>query len=73
MVVKSSIVVYLIFILYHVLLWNFFIDVSVGEPVHGKDVVGGLNTRDKWMIKLTMEKLLDTELIQYNPIFFDLN
>ena len=49
---------------------EFFIDVSVGAPVHGKDVVGVLNTRDKWMIKLTMEKLLDTGLIRYNPIFF---
>ena len=36
------------------------IDRSVGEPENIKDVVYGLNDRDKRMLKLEMTKLLNT-------------
>ena len=37
--------------------------------MHGKYVVGGLNVRDKRMLKLAMAKLFNTELIHDDPIF----
>ena len=45
------------------------IDIAVGAPVHGKDFVGGMNARDKFMLKLEMVKLLIPELILCNPNF----
>ena len=35
----------------------------VGAPGHGKYVVDGLNYRDKQMIRLEMENILNSELI----------
>ena len=40
---------------------------AVGEPGHGKDVVDGMNVRDKRIIKLSMAKILNTELIYDDP------
>ena len=45
------------------------IDKTVVSPVHGKDVVGCLNSRYKLMLKLEMEKLLNPELIRDDPFF----
>ena len=42
---------------------------AVGEPVHEKDVVDVLNYRDKLVINLEMEKLLNTKLIQCGTFF----
>ena len=39
----------------------------VGAPGHGKYVVDGLNYRDKQMIRLEMENILNSELIWYYP------
>ena len=48
---------------------SIIIDISVVSPGHVKDVVYGLNSRYKWMLKLATENLLNTELILYEPIF----
>ena len=40
------------------------IDISVGDTVHGKYAVDGLNDRHNRIIKIAMEKLLNPELIQ---------
>ena len=42
---------------------------AVEEPIHRKDVVVGLNSRIKWMLKLSISKLLNSDLIQDDPIF----
>ena len=42
---------------------------SVGAHGHGSDVVDVINSRDKWMLMLSMEKILNTELIYNNPTF----
>ena len=42
---------------------------AVGAPVHGKDVVNGLNTRYKRMVKLEMENIIKSELICDDPNF----
>ena len=49
---------------------SFIIDRAVGEPVHVKYVIGGLNDRDNRMIKLATPKLLNPELIRDEPMFF---
>ena len=49
--------------------FSIIIDIEVGEPRNGKDVVDGLNCRDKWMLKLEMSKLLNTKLIRDDPTF----
>ena len=53
-----------------VLEFSVIIGKLVGAHVHGKYVVDGINTRDKYMLKLTIAKLLNPELIQDDPIFF---
>ena len=50
-------------------IFSIIIYILVGETVHGKDVVDGLNYRDKWIIKLEMEKLFNPELILGDPKF----
>ena len=62
-----------LFIYYHYLLYNFplFFFRSFLLPVHGKDVVNGLNGRYKQMLKLAIKKLFNPELIQYDPIFLN--
>ena len=45
------------------LLFSIVINKAVGVPGNVKYVVVGLNVRDKRMLKLAMENLLDTELI----------
>ena len=40
------------------------IDVSVVAPGHGKDLVDGLNARDKNMLNLSMENILKPKLIR---------
>ena len=47
-----------------------FIDISVGAPFRVKDVVDVLNSREKWILKLEMYKLLNTESIIGNPNFY---
>ena len=41
---------------------------AFGAPVQGKDVVGVMNARYKWFLKLAMTKLLNPEIIRDNPI-----
>ena len=50
--------------------FSIFIDRELRSPVHGKDVVDGMNTRDKLMIKLSMSNILNTKLIWYDPNVF---
>ena len=45
------------------------IDRVVGAPGNRKYVADGLNDRDKLILKLSMAKLLNPELIQDEPIF----
>ena len=45
------------------------IDIEVGSPGHGTDVVGVLYDRDKYMLKLAMAKLINPEIIRDDPIF----
>ena len=42
----------------------------VGAPGHVKNVVDGLNTRNKLMLKLETEDLLNPELISDDPDIF---
>ena len=51
--------------------FSIIIDISVQSPGHGNDVVGGLNARDKRMLKLAIPKLLDINLIRDNPSFYE--
>ena len=44
-------------------------DKAVGTPVHGKDIVDGLNDRYKHMLKLDMVKIFNTESICDYPRF----
>ena len=53
-----------------VLEFHVIIDRAVGSPGHGKDVIDGLNYRNKCMLKLSMVNLLNTKLIQDGPIVF---
>ena len=46
------------------------IDRSEVSPGHGKDVVDGRGDRYKWMLKLSVAKLLNSKLIRDEPIFF---
>ena len=43
---------------------------SVGAPVNRNYVVDGMNLRDKWMLMLSMDNLLNTKLIRYDLIVF---
>ena len=43
------------------LVFYIVIEISVGSPVHGKDVIDCLNPRDKRMLNLEMEKILNPE------------
>ena len=45
------------------------IDRTVGTTGHRKDVVGGLNAREKQMHNLAMANILNPELILDYPIF----
>ena len=51
--------------------FSIIIDRAVGSPGHGKYVVDGLNDRYKWILKLSMAKILNTKLIRYDPIVFN--
>ena len=42
----------------------------MGAPVHRKDVVGGMNARDKRMLKSAMENIWITKLVRYDPKLF---
>ena len=42
----------------------------VGAPGHGKDLVDIIYYRDKHTLKLTMDKLLNSELIRDDPNFY---
>ena len=46
-----------------------FIDREVVSSRHGRDVVDGLNSRVKQILKLEMTKQLNYELILYDPNF----
>ena len=43
--------------------FSIIIDKAVGSPGHGKYIVGVMNAREKWMLKLAMKKLLNIKLI----------
>ena len=42
---------------------SIIIEISVGASVHEKGLVNGLNTRDNWMLKLVISRIINTELI----------
>ena len=44
--------------------FSIIIDRAVGAPGHVKDVVSGLNARDKFMRKLSMENLFNPGFIR---------
>ena len=52
------------------LAFSIIIDKSLGAPIHGKYVADVLNYREKWMLKLSIEKVLNTEWIQDDQISF---
>ena len=47
--------------------FSIIVDRAVGAPGHVKDVVDGLNYRDKRMLTLSMERLLNPKLIRDVP------
>ena len=50
--------------------FSIIVDKSLGASWHGKYVAGVLNYREKWMLKLSIEKVLNTEWIQDDQISF---
>ena len=50
--------------------FSIIVDRIVEAPGHKKDMVDVMNYIDKWMLKLAITKLLNTELIIYDPIIF---
>ena len=52
------------------LIFSIIVDRVIFAPIHGKDVVDGLNARDKWMLKLEMANISNPELIFDNPNFY---
>ena len=48
---------------------SIIIYIALGASVHVKYMVDGLNDRDKWLLQLAMEKLLNPGIIWDDPIF----